>query len=342
MDVKLINNDNRAAWNAYLLSRNNSSFYQLHEWGLINEKHFGHKVFNLAVFEDGEINGVFPAVLLNSRLFGKILCSMPFVNYGGICSDSDAITNALMEKAINIAMDNNCDYLEIRSAKKLEYDLPFTEHKVSMTVDLSEDPTILWNKFTSKHRTNIRRAYKNELHVKSGGIELLETFYKIIAISWKIHGTPFYKKSYFEEIIDKFRDKIRIFICYKSDKPIAAAFNGYYKNTVEGMWAGALPIARKLQYSYVLYWEMIKHACEAGYHHFHLGRSSIESGGENFKKKWNAYQTQLYWYYFLNNAKNLPELNVENPKYRLAMNLWKNMPTFATDFIGPFISKYIP
>lgn len=84
-------------------------------------------------------------------------------------------------------------------------------------------------------------------------------------------------------------------MAFHNDISIATAFNGYYKNTVEGMWAGALPWGKSIQANYVLYREMIKHASENGYQHNHLGRSSIDSGAEAFNKKWNAYSTQLYW-----------------------------------------------
>ena len=60
---------------------------------------------------------------------------------------------------------------------------------------------------------------------------------------------------------------------------------------------------------------MIKHACENNMNLFHFGRSSIDSGGEFFKKKWNAQQKQLFWQYQLGKVKYIPQLNVHNPKY---------------------------
>ncbi|MCK4822373.1 GNAT family N-acetyltransferase, partial [bacterium] len=165
----------------------------------------------------------------------------------------------------------------------------------------------------------------------------------ILSESWRSLGTPIYKKKYFESILNEFPNNSRIFVCYhKGNTPIAAAFNGYHKGTVEGMWAGGIVKYRGLQANYVLYWEMIKHACEQGYHSFHLGRSSINSGGEQFKKKWKANSKQLYWQYYLNRQKQLPELNVNNPKFQLAINIWQKIPTKLTTIIGPFIARNIP
>jgi FemAB-related protein (PEP-CTERM system-associated) len=329
-------------WNNFLANTEESSFYQLYAWQEINQSHFGHRTYSLAALEDGNLTGVFPLVYLNSRLFGRILCSMPFVNFGGICAKNNETEQLLLNEAISLAKQLDVDYLENRACKIVDPSLPTAKHKVSMTIELDNNPDNIWNAFASKHRTNIRRAYKNSLTVRSGGDEYLDIFYKVLASSWRTLGTPIYQRAYFKTILEKFGSQIRIFICYHKDTPIAAAFNGYYKNTVEGMWAGSLPEARRLQYSYVLYWEMIKHACENGYEQYHLGRSSVDSGGEQFKKKWNATQLQLYWQYFLNKNNELPQLNVDNPKYKLAINSWRKMPIQLTTLLGPFLSKYIP
>jgi lipid II:glycine glycyltransferase (peptidoglycan interpeptide bridge formation enzyme) len=160
--------------------------------------------------------------------------------------------------------------------------------------------------------------------------------------SWRSLGTPIYRKKYFQSILDAFGNQIRIFIAYHGETPVATAFNGHFNGTVEGMWAGALPASRRLQVNYVLYWEMIKDACLRGYSSYHLGRSTVESGGESFKKKWNAEINQLYWQYFMPGGGELPELNVNNPKYRTAINMWRRLPLGVTRFLGPMLSRSIP
>lgn len=341
--IKECTDENAHEWDEYLKSSNTASFYHLYGWRKINEECFKHKTFYSYAIENSEISGVFPLVLVSSKLFGRILCSMPFVNFGGICSNNAETEQALYEHGIKIAQKHNADHVEYRNIHPLtNQTVPTNKNKISMTIKLDDNPETIWNGFTSKHRTNIRRAYKNGLSVKSGGSELLDSFYYILARSWKELGTPIYKKSYFKKILDVFPDSIKIFICYKDDKPIAAAFNGHFMQTVEGMWAGSLPKARRLQYSYVLYWEMIKDACENKYSHYHLGRSSVNSGGEQFKKKWKAETTQLYWQYYLNKSKDIPQLNVNNPKYKLMINTWKKLPVRLTTIIGPLVAKYIP
>jgi lipid II:glycine glycyltransferase (peptidoglycan interpeptide bridge formation enzyme) len=108
------------------------------------------------------------------------------------------------------------------------------------------------------------------------------------------------------------------------------------------MWLGMRQAYRRQLVGYVLYWEIIKNACERGYRRFHLGRSSKDSGGEQFKKKWNADAMQLYWQYILRTRQDIPSLNVTNPKYRMAIEAWRRLPLTMTRFVGPLIARSIP
>ncbi|MGA6826496.1 FemAB family XrtA/PEP-CTERM system-associated protein [Nitrospira sp. NS4] len=330
------------AWDEYLSHHEQASFYHLFGWKRVNEASFGHQTFYLAAVDEGRIRGVFPLVSLKSRIFGNILCSLPFVNYGGPCADEAEIEQLLLNEAGAIVERHRFDYLEIRSQRKLGGDLPTSEHKVSITLTLDKNPDTLWNAFKTGHRNNIRRAYKRGLSVRSGGIELLDTFYDILSESWRNLGTPLYQKEYFECLMKTFPQETRIFVLDHDGVPVSSALNGHFHGVVEGMWLGALPKAREVESSYVLYWEMMKDACERGFQLYHLGRSTVDSGGEAFKKKWNTYPTQLYWQYIVQSGRPIPQLNVGNPKFQLAMSVWRMLPLPLTRVIGPVVAKGIP
>src|SRR6185436_530485 len=199
-------------------------------------------------------------------------------------TNSDAATQALISAAQKQAKEFGADYLELRCANALTTDMQVSTRKISMHIELAPDPDTLWNKFSSKHRTNIRRAQKNNLEVRSGGIELLDVFYSVMEQSWRALGTPFYKKSYFATILKALPEQTRIFVCSQGEQPVGVAFNGYFNGVVEGLWAGGTHLSRPLQSNYVLYWEMIRDACVRGCTRYHLGRSTADSGAEDFKK----------------------------------------------------------
>jgi FemAB-related protein (PEP-CTERM system-associated) len=342
IDISSLATQDSETWNRFVATTPGGTFYHLHEWSRINRDGLGHETFLLRATRAGELVGVLPLTLVSSLPFGRILCSMPFVNYCGPCASADDAQVALLDAARTLAQSKSVRYLELRSAAALQTDMTEATHKISMTIELADDPEVQWNAFSSKHRTNIRRSAKNELTVRSGGAELLDVFYDVMHESWHNLGTPLYRRRYFKLILDTFPDQTRLFVCYCRDKPVAVAMNGYFNGTVEGMWAGGTAAARGLQANYVLYWEMIQDACKRGFKRYHLGRSTADSGAEDFKKKWNAQALQLHWYSYRPDGAPPAALNVDNPKFKLAIATWKRLPLWLTRVLGPTVAGGIP
>lgn len=332
----------RAEWDEYLARSQTGSFYHLYDWKEVNGRALGHRSFYLIARQDGRVTGVLPLTLLQSRLFGRILCSLPFVNFGGPVADDEASERALLDAAAAKAKELAVDYLELRSTRALPGELPVSLRKISMTIQLAPDPDTLWNGYTSKHRKNVKRAYKHELEVRKGGLDLLPVFYQMMEESWRQLGTPLYRRDYFERVLQTFPENTSVFLCHRKGEPVAVALTGYCNGVVEGLWAGGGLLARQLDANYVLYWEMIRDACVRGCRSFHLGRSTADSGGEDFKRRWNAESHQLYWYYFRPAGGEMPALNVDNPKYRLAIATWRKLPLAVTRRLGPPIARIIP
>lgn len=341
MEIVNCDDSQGAAWNAYVERCPRATLYHRFEWRHVNAVSFGHRSAYLTAVDDGRIVGIFPIVRVKSQLFGNIACSLPFVNYGGPCGDTDEIEQALVAAAGPIVDGWGADYMEIRARRPLE-GLPTSEHKVSMTLDLNPDPEVLFKAFTSAHRQDIRRGYKKGLAAKIGGRELLDDFYAVLSESWRDMGTPIYSRRYLETVAATFPDITRLCVVYAGTEPAAASLDMLAGDTAEGLWLGSRAKFRSQHAGYVLYWELIKGACERGLTRFHLGRSTTQSGGEVFKKKWNAYAVPLYWQYVLRTRRDIPQLNVMNPKYKLAIKAWQKLPVPVTQMIGPLIARSIP
>jgi FemAB-related protein (PEP-CTERM system-associated) len=342
MEIVRCDETYREAWDQFVSTHGQGSFYHRYAWRDVNASCFGHDSSYLAAIEGKAILGVLPIVRIKSRLFGHIACSLPFVNYGGICADAEHVEAGLLREAGRVADEWGVDYLEIRSCRSLNGGLPQSGHKVSMSIDLDADSEKLWAAFKTGHRQEIRRAYKNGFEVRIGRAELLDDFYAVLSESWRDLGTPLYPKRYFDTIVRAFPEHVRLAVAYVGSEPAATAFDGFSDGTVEGMWMGAKARHRARGVNYVLYWELVKDACQRGFRRFHLGRSSAESGSETFKKKWNAVTNQLYWAYLLRTRQEIPQLNVSNPKYQLAIRAWQKLPIPVTRFVGPLLARSIP
>lgn len=331
------------AWNAFVRRAPRGSFYHRWEWREINRRHLGHASCYLAAMDEGRVVGVFPLVQVRSLLFGNIACSMPFVNFGGPVGESDAVEAALLEAASAVADEWDVDYLEIRSTRDLGDRYAGSRHKVSMTVDLSADPETQFNALKGDQRKDIRRGYKHGFTARFGTTAVFDDFYAILCDSWRDLGTPIYSRSYFEAVVSTFPEHTRICVVHAADgTPAATAFMGHHHGVVEGLWMGTRGEYRRQLVGYVLYWEIIKDAIEQGHRLFHLGRSTAGSGAEQFKRKWNARATQLYWQYRLRTRREMPRLNVANPKYQAAIAAWKRLPVGLTRRLGPMIARSIP
>ena len=328
-------------WNEYVHASPRASFYHRAEWRGINES-LGLRSCYLGAFDGDRLVGVLPMSHLKSLLIGNVACSMPFVNYGGPAGDSDEIEQRLLEEAALVADEWRVEYLEIRSQRHLGDQYPCSDHKVSMTIALDPDPEVVMNLFKRDQRSEIRRAAKRGFVTKFGR-ELVDDFYEILADSWRELGTPIFNVDYLKTVLNTFPNNTRVCVVYdQAGRPAAGAFDGIQNGVVEGMWLGMRAEYRQQLVGYVLYWELIKNACELGAKSFHLGRSTKDSGGEQFKKKWNAETLQLYWHYVLRTRSDIPALNPQNPKYRFAIRTWQKLPLAVTKVLGPLISKNIP
>lgn len=342
MRVIRCDSSHQEQWNAFVHACPRASFYHRWEWRDINQRCFGHQTEYLAAVDGDRFVGVFPLVRLKTLLFGTIGCSMPFVNYGGPCGDSDDIERALLAEAARVADQWGVAYLEIRSKRRLGGEYPCSEHKVSMTVALDGDTEGLWNALKVGTRKEVRRASNKGFTVRQGP-QLLDDFYAVLSESWRELGTPIYAPDYLRTVLSSFADSTRLTMVYAADgRPAAGALDGLHGGIVEGMWLGMRPEFRQQLVGYVLYWELIKDASDRGFQLYHLGRSSKDSGGEQFKKKWNADSVPLYWQYILRTRRDVPSLNPADPRYGLAIKAWQKLPLGITQFLGPFIARGIP
>lgn len=332
----------RERWDEFVSATPRASFYHRYDWRAINRTSLGHESSYLAAVDQGRIVGILPIVHVHSRLFGNIACSMPFVNYGGPVAATDELEAQLVNAASRVAERWDVEFLEIRGRRHLGDRFPTSLHKVSMTVDLPADPEVMWKGFKTELRQHIRRGEKRGFSVKAGGVELVDDFFCIFAEAWRDMGTPVYSKDYLQRVARVFSDRIRICIAYHDSIPAAGSFQAYDSGIAEGLWLGTRARYRHDYVGYVLYWSLLKDAIEAGCRQFHLGRSTAQSGSEQFKKKWNAYPTQLYWQYVLRTRESIPQLNVMNPKFRLAIAAWRRLPLFITNTIGPSLARKIP
>jgi len=329
-------------WNRYVESNPAASIYHRAEWKALIKTTFGHEGHYFAARDrGGNIVGILPLVRLSSRLFGDFMVSMPYFNYGGAIADHPEIEQRLMEAAAEHAGELGVSHIEYRDDTPRE-GLPARTEKVNMILDLPDNHEDLWQAFTPKLRAQIRRPQRENVQVLLGGKQHLQAFYSVFARNMRDLGTPVYAKSLFSNILDSFPDDSRIMVIMLAGRPVAAAFLIGHRDTLEIPWASTIRDVNHLSINMLLYWEVLKHAIDMKFRQFDFGRSSKGAGTHRFKQQWGAQPRQLYWHYWQRDGGELPTLNPDNPRYKLAITIWRRLPLVITKGLGPLIVRNLP
>lgn len=333
--------DDAASWDAYVHAAPDASGCHLWSWGDVMRRAFGHAVVPLAAVRGTTLCGVLPVVRMESRLFGRLLVSMPFLNGGGVVADDPVAEAALIEAAVHLRTESRARSLELRHESRRCPSLAGRSHKVAMRLPLPADEQTLWDALDRKVRNQVRKAERSELTAHVGGTELLPEFYAVFARHMRDLGTPVYGRAFFEEVLEAFVDRTRVFVVRHDGRPVAASVTWRWRDTLEVPWASALRDASAMAPNMLLYWSMLRHAVAAGAQVFDFGRSTPDAGTFHFKRQWGAVATPLWWEYAPADAAP-PDHGPGNPTFALAIAAWKRLPLAVATRLGPHIVKGIP
>ena len=329
-------------WDAYVTSAPEASNYHRWHWRNAIEETFGHKAYYFNAVANGSITGVLPLVHIKSRIFGHFLVSVPFSSYGGVLATTPDVAASLTASAEELAREVGAQHVELRQGNELSTAWTSLAPKVSMEVELPGTVQELSERLSPKMRKRIRFARKNGLEPEWGGPEALSYFYPVFATNMRNLGTPVYPRSWFENICRNFPEQVRILTLLEQGKPVASAFVSIFRDTVELPWAATLPDSREKFSPLLLYWTLLEWALENGYRRVDLGRCTPGSGNHDFKKRWVCNEKPLHWYYWLAPGAAVPQLRPDNPRYRMATQIWKHLPLAVANLLGPRIVRSIP
>ncbi len=329
-------------WLQYLDQHPSSCLSHDPRWGKVFDAVFGLRPIYLQIKEADKVQGVLPLVMMSSWLFGRFVVSMPYLNHGGICASSPQARAALLERAVDLAKECKASWLELRHESPVDWSLATRQHKVAMRLALPQSPEILFRSFPAKLRSQIRRAEKEGMTARSGGLEEVGAFYRVFSRNMRDLGTPVYPRRFFEKVMEVFSERARIITVYDNSSPVASGLVMGFKDRLEILWASSIRKYNPFGVNMLLYWSVLGYACKQGYQVFDFGRSTSGSGTHKFKVQWGAQPVPLHWYYWLPTGETLPNLSPQNPKYGLAVKLWQRLPLPVANMMGPLISRYLP
>jgi FemAB-related protein (PEP-CTERM system-associated) len=344
VDIVICDEVERHTWETYLERSPASSVCHRFLWQSIIKQAYGHQPLYLLARTGAHVRGVLPLVVVKSRLFGKSLVSMPFLDYGGVCADDEDTAKRLVSHALQLIPVCGVDSVELRQRQPPTHAGVVRLDKVGMQLDLSRGIEKVWQSFPAKVRNQVRKAEKAGLQASIGGGELLDEFYSFFVVNMRDLGSPVHSKKFFATMFAQFGEQARIVLVREGQQPIGGLVCLFFKKTATVPWASSLRQFLAKCPNNLAYWEAMQYASARGCTMFDFGRSSIDSGTYNFKRQWGAEPVQLYWQILDGNEKSArlrQSLQIDNSKLQLAAEIWRRLPVSVTRVVGPRLRKYI-
>jgi len=296
----------------------------------------------------GKICGYLPLALVSSRLFGRFLVSLPYVNRAGVVARDRSVASELVGCAIALAQTHKVNYLELRShgpldpSSKLHPSLGVSRsNKVRMVLPLPDTGQDLWNIVSAKVRNQVRKGQKNQLQIRWGGLELLDAFYEVFSVNMRDLGTPVYPKGLFASILEQFEGQAELSVVDLGDRVAAAALLVHAQGVTQVPSASSLRCFHHANPNMWMYHQLLLRAVDRGSRAFDFGRSSEGSGTYRFKKQWGAQPHPTLWQYHVLRGR-VDQMRPDSPHNRWRVSTWKKLPVWLTRRIGPVIVRGIP
>jgi FemAB-related protein (PEP-CTERM system-associated) len=333
--------EERASIETFIASAPEAELFHLPAWSLAVEKGCGQRGhYLIAEDRDRRIVGLLPLSEIRSPLFGSALVSTGFGVGGGIVAGSPEAAAALAEAAWELAGKLGCPSIELRGGSVPEGWQPKQGTYAGFVRDLPSTEEAILKAIPRKQRAEVRRAlgFGLELSVGSGSADR-EAHYRAYSESVRNLGTPVFPRSLFEAMLDEFGADADILTVRKDGRPLASVLSFYFKNTVYPYWGGGGNDARTWRANELMYFELMRHAASRGCIRFDFGRSKLGTGAYAFKKNWGFEPQPLTYAVRTADGSSPREINPLSPKYRLQIALWKKLPLWAANRLGPPIAR---
>lgn len=332
-----------AAIAAFVKAHPQGTPFHLPAWIEGVQKGTGQRAHMLVAERDGRIEGVLPLTAMRSILFGKALASSGFAVGGGVLATNDEASDALVTAGWALAEKLGCPSLELRGGI-----MPTGEgwqHKLESYAGfvrpLAADDDAELKAVPRKQRAEIRKVLGMGMSVSVGtGRADRAAHYAVYSESVRNLGTPVFPKSLFAAILDRFGEDADILTVRHEGVPVASVLSLYHNGMVMPYWGGGTFTARSLRANEMMYFALMRHARDAkGCTAFDFGRSKLGTGAFAYKKNWGFDPEPLGYAIRTADGSEAREVNPLSPKYQAKIAMWKKLPLWLANRLGPPLAR---
>lgn len=335
VEVRNVREADVAECEAFVARASASTFFHRLAWRDLLCGELGFEDRYLCAIRNGRIVGLLPLVRVRSRLFGHTLTSLPFCSYGGPLTTDASVEDALVDAAVRLGIELRVDRVELRSLWPLSRTAPRQDLYSTFRASIPEQLESMKG-IPQKRRNVVRRAVALGLKATVG--RDADRFFELYAENARAHGTPALGRRFFRALLDAFPHESDIlFVTDAAGKDLSAILSFYHAGEVLAYFAGEMPAARETNANDFKYWSLMMHASARGCTAFDFGRSKAGTGSFQFKRLWGFEPQQLQYAFPYLPRGIVPENNPLNPRFRLAIDVWRRLPRVVVDRLGPLL-----
>ena len=340
--IRECSQDDYSDWDQFVRSHPQGSPLHLIAWKKTLEESYPYKPFYLVARDSKGVRGVLPLFLVKNPFVGKALISTPFAVYGGILADSDEARQGLYERVKALGAELGVQYIELRNAFPEQCGgEPNLSRYVTFTQELPASEEKLMEELPKKTRNVVRKALKTPFTARYG-IRDVSRLDDLHSRNMRRLGTPCFPRRYFERLLANFGDMVDIREVWLDDQMMSVSVNFYYQGQMHTYHAASDTRFNAIAPNTFMYYDHLRWAAQNGLREFDFGRSKRDTGTFEFKRHWNTTMRALPYELILVRRKEQPNFSPANPKFNLAINIWKRLPLALTRLLGPYAIRLFP
>lgn len=330
-------------WDEFVRRHPHGSPFHLSAWRRCIAETFGYLPRYLVAESPSGWGAVLPLFEVQGWFSGKAWISTPFAVYGGALIAHPEAKPALANTLQSLAQDAKVQYVDLHNAhddQRLGFE-PVHRY-VTFTQPLqpgSQDD--LLEVLPKKTRNLVRKALKTSFHFRPASHDW-QRFSLFHARTLHRLGTPSFPPAHFRRILDYFGPEAELLEVELDGQLAAASLSFLYGDSAHIYYAGADPAFNHLATNYAMYNHQLLDAARRGFARFDFGRAKLGAGTFEFKKHWATVMHPLPYEMLLVRRTSLPDLTPKNPRFSLAIQLWRRLPFALTRRLGPILIRQFP
>ncbi len=332
-----------AEWDRYVLNHPDGTLFHTAAWRNAVADSFGHVSHYLTATRDERFVGVLPMFLVNSRLAGRMLVSVPYGVGGGLLANDGEAVLALFARAREMALHEGCSVIDLRSERAVVRDLSTVEGYAGFSRELPDraDDVLGW--LPRKARAAARNArHKYGLTVDFDDAHLFEVW-RLYSVSMRRLASLSYPFGFFRRLIENTPGRHWVSLVRRQGRAVAGLVTFLFKDRVMPYFFGSTPEAARCSAANFTYLTVMERGVAAGYRVFDFGRSRSDNTGSYNFKRFNGFEPRpLRYQRHTLPGRQAPDLTPDSSRYRLARQVWPFLPLFVTRSLGARLSRHIP